>query len=81
MLFEPRTFLTVANNSNLTQAEKSAIIAGAPLDATNASTAVVYFTGKGDDTARVGPRQMLKGRLSHSKRQGISASGTAADAR
>lgn len=44
LLFEPRTFATIANNSELTQPQKDAIIKGAPLDAHNVSTAPVYYT-------------------------------------
>ena len=44
ILLTPHTYVTVINNTNLSEEEKTNILAGAPFDSKNHSTAQVTFT-------------------------------------
>ena len=44
ILLGPRTFISLLNSTKLTTEEKNRLIAGAPFDANNHSTAKVFYT-------------------------------------
>jgi len=44
LMLSPKTFVSILNSTNLTESERDALIAGAPFDARNESTARIFYT-------------------------------------